>query len=43
MWLKKGRAALEAINKSMGLAFDEFDLEVPYHSAGVYATNFFKS
>jgi hypothetical protein len=26
--LKQGRAALEVINKTMGLAFDEFDLEV---------------
>jgi hypothetical protein len=25
---KQGRAALEVINKTMGLAFDEFDLEV---------------
>jgi phosphoribosylformylglycinamidine synthase len=24
---KQGRAALEVINKTMGLAFDEFDLE----------------
>ena len=28
LYLKEGRAALEAINKTMGLAFDEFDLEV---------------
>lgn len=29
---QEGRAALEAINKTMGLAFDEFDLEVRLHN-----------
>lgn len=29
---QEGRAALESINKTMGLAFDEFDLEVRPHN-----------
>lgn len=34
---QEGRAALESINKTMGLAFDEFDLEVRPHNVHVPA------